>query len=610
MGAIVAIMGEAGDPALAERLDRMLARSPYRGKPERHIEGGIAIAAQTRGWDASLATVGNWTVAMHGVIGNWPELAPAHGWDFPENASSATKLAIAYEDLGDALFRKLRGEFAVLIHDRSRNQVITVRDVWGHRPLFFERKGLRTFLATEIRQILTGSGSAVEIDGDVLINDILWRPFAPDRTHVKCVNRVHAGRVLRFSPTDHFEPVVVQEIWEPPEEQSGPYDMDSLAEELRSLIEQAVSRWFIGVPFAVSLSGGVDSSTVWWTISNAIQAGNTEAALGHPYTSSFPNHPYDESRQVKRILAATQSQGTLVEYAARNRIEAMLQNAARVDSPVHQIFSNCPAFTRRLNTDDRRLVLSGFGGDLILAGSLAYLIDLTQQLRLMPVFRDLLSYELPPSRSRLGFVTEFFTRPLGARIARLIRPRSRGPQLDWIHHSRALAIGPATIGSRPRGSNPPMSRHRRKILSTLKMRQSLAAQEGSEQFAASNGLTNGSPLIDLDLLDFSLRIQPRAWTDGKRKKQLLRMVAYNEYPEAVRTCPNPTPSALLDAAESGHLETLLPPENWVLVENEIVSAEALMKLFAKSKDNSNIAYPLLELAIAEAVVGRLPCIES
>ncbi len=33
MGAILAILGEAGDPELAERLQRMLARSPHRGAP-------------------------------------------------------------------------------------------------------------------------------------------------------------------------------------------------------------------------------------------------------------------------------------------------------------------------------------------------------------------------------------------------------------------------------------------------------------------------------------------------------------------------------------------------------------------------------------------------
>jgi hypothetical protein len=41
MGAIFAILGEAGDPELAERLQRMLARSPHRGAPEFLVEGPL-----------------------------------------------------------------------------------------------------------------------------------------------------------------------------------------------------------------------------------------------------------------------------------------------------------------------------------------------------------------------------------------------------------------------------------------------------------------------------------------------------------------------------------------------------------------------------------------
>ena len=43
MGAILAILGEAGDPELTEGLQRMLARSPYRGEPEFLVEGPLTI---------------------------------------------------------------------------------------------------------------------------------------------------------------------------------------------------------------------------------------------------------------------------------------------------------------------------------------------------------------------------------------------------------------------------------------------------------------------------------------------------------------------------------------------------------------------------------------
>ena len=63
MGSIVAILGEAGDPELDERLQRMLERSPYRGEPEFLVEGPLAIGIQSMGWDASLHSAGNWLVA-------------------------------------------------------------------------------------------------------------------------------------------------------------------------------------------------------------------------------------------------------------------------------------------------------------------------------------------------------------------------------------------------------------------------------------------------------------------------------------------------------------------------------------------------------------------
>ena len=141
MGAILAILGEAGDPELGGRLQRMIECSPYRGEPEFLIEGPLAIGIQSMGWDASLHLGGNWLVAFHGYIGNWGELAPLHGWNFPEDANNAHKIAIAYEVLGNALFSKLRGEWAVMILDRRRGELLAARDVVGCRPMFRSENG-------------------------------------------------------------------------------------------------------------------------------------------------------------------------------------------------------------------------------------------------------------------------------------------------------------------------------------------------------------------------------------------------------------------------------------------------------------------------------------
>ncbi len=85
-------------------------------------------------------------------------LAAERGWRFPDGASNAGKIAVAVEDLSDRLFARLRGEWAVLIWDRREQTLLAARDLIGCRPLFMHQHGARLFLATEIRQVMAGSG--------------------------------------------------------------------------------------------------------------------------------------------------------------------------------------------------------------------------------------------------------------------------------------------------------------------------------------------------------------------------------------------------------------------------------------------------------------------
>ena len=128
MGAILAILGQGGDPELGVRLQRMSVRSPYRGRSETLIDGPLALGIQVRGSDSSLVDVGNWIVAFHGFVGNWRGVAAERGWQIEEEATDAAKIAIGFEDLEERLFAKLRGEWAALIWDRQRQTIVNDLD--------------------------------------------------------------------------------------------------------------------------------------------------------------------------------------------------------------------------------------------------------------------------------------------------------------------------------------------------------------------------------------------------------------------------------------------------------------------------------------------------
>ena len=199
-----------------------------------------------------------------------------------------------------------------------------------------------------------------------------------------------------------------------------------------------------------------------------------------------------------------------------------LNNAKRMDSPDHGAISHFSSVIDQVDDQNRDLVLGGFGGDVLLGGSPAYLFDLLRSGELAQFFRDLWTMRLRPNQSRTRFILSKTAAPLWHRLDSRIRKPHRGEFPNWIHKSR-IACLESDSSARARLEVPRQRyRHQNQILDTIKMQQALGAQEGAEQLRASEGLALGSPLIDVDILDFAFRVPPRAFSDGRRYKQILK----------------------------------------------------------------------------------------
>ncbi len=315
MGAVFAILGEASDPDLGDCLQRMLARSPYRGKPEFLVEGPLAIGIQSLGSDASLANAGNWLVAFHGYVGNWAELAAERGWRFGDGASNADRIAVGYEDLGERLFAKLRGEWALLIWNRRERVLIAARDVVGCRPLFMHRYGGRLFLATEIRQVLAGSGAELSCNPGAAADYHLVRYPEAGRTVFEGVERMPGGVARTFKADGSGAATRYIDFWRPPQVPRGKRNFGDLVDELRGLLDTAVKRAIPDIGAGVSLSGGMDSSSVWATLVSICGKGRASerqvqtvlerlprVALRRNTVHSFDTRVHGSRRRTRRYL--------------------------------------------------------------------------------------------------------------------------------------------------------------------------------------------------------------------------------------------------------------------------------------------------------------------
>lgn len=526
MGAIFAILGDAGDPELVERLERMLARSPYRGEPEFLVEGPLAVGIQSMGWDASLADDGDWLVAFHGYIGNWAVLAAERGWRFRDGASNAEKIAVAFEDLGERLLAKLRGEWAVLIWDRRDQTLLASRDVIGCRPLFRQSFNGRTFVATEVRQVLAGSGAPLEIDIETFRRFLHVEPNR-DRSSVRCVRQVPAGGswgcnadhdTLRPRPFFRFG-----SSW--PE--LSRVSLDEAAEVVRDRLVTAVARASADYPIGVALSGGLDSSTVWEIVNNI---GPLEIRQ-HDIVAlclRFPDRNCDEGAFMESVLAYRPGPRVDIRLYTAMVLPCLDEAAAKVDTPFLASVISQLELARAAGANARSIILTGHGGDYAFQGDL----------------RDLeraVLHEREPSAAWWAARLAVGQRILHVACRRLIS------RLTWRP--------PATMSPSKRGEEPAVTgilsdearalwgggddaldeAGRRSMLEGLAIEQAGWSLTPWEQVTASFGVEIRHPFFDLDLLEAALSVPQKLHLARGFRKGLLRAAIGLNLPWKVRS---------------------------------------------------------------------------
>jgi asparagine synthase (glutamine-hydrolysing) len=573
MGGICAILGEPGDPELGERLGRMLDRSPYRGEIERHLEDGLAIGIQTMGWDASLHSAGNWLVAFHGYIGNWNELAPAQGLDLPADATNAHRIAIAYEALGDGLFARLRGEFALLILDRHRRELVAVRDLVGCRPLFHHLAEERLFVASEVRQMLAGSGATPELDHSTMVRHLLIQPPVGALTFHRGLHKVLPPSVVRFSVVDPSRPSEGSIYWHPPAASKESVDIDDAARRLRQVLARAVKRATPDRPFAVALGGGLDSGSIWALIADQQRAGDEAALRGRPYSLCFPGLWCDETDLIRAILEATEADGELIDASAISAFDSYAALATALDQPFGATMYDVTVLCNAALESDRRVLLTGLGGDEWLGGTYNYLLDELRRGRISTVLRDARTLEVPSGTNRFWHILTHGFSP-GWGILGWLGQRAKPPWLapSWWPPKRA------TAGVDHKAQRRGATRSQQALLGMLSYHQHAFVLGGLEHCAATFGTEVRNPLMDQDLIELSMALPGRALIAGSQKKQLLRTAIQGLLPTQVLEHPKTPPRDEIMARDWPEFVAAASGTPWNLIEEGILDAQGLDKI--------------------------------
>jgi asparagine synthase (glutamine-hydrolysing) len=267
-----------------------------------------------------------------------------------------------YEDLGPRCLHRLRGEYALVLWDETRQELFAARDRFGIKPLFFAWHRGALYLASEVKALFA-AGVPARWSREGLF-DAAVMGMAPTDTLFDGVSQVPPGHYLVAGPTG----MQLCRYWDfsyPETESLAPVRTDAdWAEELHATLDEAVRlRLRADVPVGCYLSGGLDSCSV---------IGLAARHLSQPiraFTLAFEDAAYDEAPIAREMAARANAefypipirQADLADHfadAAWNA-EALFINAHGVAKYV---------LSRAVRDAGYKVVLTGEGSDEILAG--------------------------------------------------------------------------------------------------------------------------------------------------------------------------------------------------------------------------------------------------
>jgi len=463
--------------------------------------------------DGSVAVILNGEIYNHGEL---REELQSRGHVF-RSRSDTEVLAHLWEEYGEAMVQRLTGMFAFVIHDDRRSVLFAARDRLGEKPLLYAEADGELFIASELKALAPLLGPAPRIDRRALALYLNCMYVPAPLTIFEGVRKLQPGHWLRHDA----DGLTVRRYWEPRLTVDWAMTEAEAVSGLRERLQAAVaSQLQADVPVGIFLSGGIDSAAV---VACAAAAGGELPAT---YTMGMGGG-LDERGWAAQVAQrfGTRHHEMWADLHVEDLFPRLMDHLDEpfADSSVLPTYLVAHAASRHL-----KVVLTGDGGDELMAGYDAYLWQATQR-------STRLGGRVARRLSRFG---------LGAGYDRQARPR--WPLRNWlrarsIFDSREL---PRWLGAEGREVDSFWTAHRW-LEFTDRDPLSVAFEHDLNYYLPDDllkkvdmasmftGLECRAPFLDHRLVEFCLRIPPTLKLSGGQPKYLLRRAMRDVLPEAI-----------------------------------------------------------------------------
>lgn len=376
-------------PIDANLLDRMLDSIAHRGpdgvgqlkKPEFSFGmRRLAIIDPNGGWqpiwneDKTVALVFNGEIYNYQEI--WNELVQK-GHQFATDHSDTETIVHGYEEWGIDILQRLRGMFGFALWDQKKNKLFIARDRLGIKPLYYAISDDRFFFASEIKALTKAALVNRAPDEASIYKFLRYRLHdSGESTFFANVKRLLPAHYMELDLSDPTKNIKTTKYWSPEinTKFKGDKTDDEYAQSFRETFLETIKLHLISdVPLGVSLSGGLDSSGI--ASSAALlrtQGSDTHTNQLLTFSAVFPGQTIDETSYIEEVVRHTNAKMYTVNPTVEgfwNEIDTWIyfQEEPTISSAPYAYYS-----VYRLAQEHVKVVLSGNGGDELLAGYIPY----------------------------------------------------------------------------------------------------------------------------------------------------------------------------------------------------------------------------------------------
>ena len=338
------------------------------------------------------------SVVFNGELFDYPEVKAqlqSKGHQFRTHCDTEL-IPHLYEDHGEAVFEKLRGQFAIALWDERRQQLLLARDRFGICPLYWTQQGDLLLFASEIKALLASGLVPAKADPRGINHVFTFFAMPGPVTCFAGINCLLPGRYLRIAiraatVRERDEPLPysrgssdgsIQErtYWEIDFPDAGQEEWrdfnrfgsnanSPVIDEFEAIMKKSVERRLrADVPVVSYLSGGVDSSLV---VALACAQRRSEGKGPIPtFTISVQDDAsLNEKNEAALVARHVGAQEIVVDCGRQEVLDTYPDLIRAAECPV--IDTSCAALlmlARKVHEHGYKVALTGEGADEWMAG--------------------------------------------------------------------------------------------------------------------------------------------------------------------------------------------------------------------------------------------------